>query len=116
MAKITHVDIAGIDGGKLKSFYGDLFDWNITRRDIPTFDYYDIETEGELTAGIRHEPEGRAEITIYIEVDDVEAYVEKAKSLGVNIRIPPMQYGDLKFAVIEDPEKNPVGLTQAKSN
>ena len=115
MAKIKHIEIAGVDGGKLKSFYGELFDWSIVHRDVSGFDYYDIEVGGEPTAGIRHEPEGKAEIVVYIEVKELEKSVEKAKLLGAEVRIPPMEYGDLHFAVIADPEGNPIGLTQEKN-
>ena len=112
MAKIKHVEIAGKDGGKLQAFYGELFDWTITRRDVAGFDYYDIELGGELSAGIRHEPQGKPETVVYVEVSDLDQTVEQAKALGASIRIPPMRHGDLCFALIEDPEGNPIGLTQ----
>ena len=114
MARIKHIEIAGIDGGKLKVFYSRLFDWKITQRDVAGFDYYDIATGGESSAGIRHEPDGKPEIVVYVEVSDLDESVEKAKALGATIRIPPKEYGDLLFALIEDPEGNPIGLTQKK--
>ncbi len=115
MARIKHIEIAGRDGARLKNFYAKLFDWHIERKDVAGFDYYDIESErsGKLTAGIRHEPEGRAELVVYVEVDDLAATVGKVKKLGGSIRIPPTSYGELNFALVEDPEGNPIGLTQA---
>lgn len=112
MAKIQHIEIAGKDGGKLRVFYSELFDWTIARRDVAGFDYYDIDLGEGPTAGIRHEPEGQPEIVVYVEVDNLDASVEKAKTLGATVRIPPMEYGDLRFALIQDPEGNPIGLTQ----
>ena len=114
MAKIKHIEFAATDGAKLKSFYAGLFGWKIQHRDMGGFDYYDIDLGGEPSAGIRDEPMGEAETVVYVEVDDVEEAVEKARSLGAEIRIEPMEYGDLKFALINDPEGNPVGLTQAE--
>jgi predicted enzyme related to lactoylglutathione lyase len=38
--------------------------------------------------------------------------VATAKSLGAAVRIPPMQHDGLRFALIQDPEGNPIGLTQ----
>ncbi|HSR52507.1 MAG TPA: VOC family protein [Acidobacteriota bacterium] len=113
MAKIKHIEVAGPDGGRLKSFYGDLFHWDMKRRDIAGFDYYDLQGGSEPSLGIRHEPQGSAEIVIYIEVDDLEGTVEKAQKLGASVRIPPMEHEGLRFALVEDPEGNPVGLTQA---
>ena len=114
MATIKHVEIAGLDGKKLKAFYSDLFDWDIARREIAGFDYYDVSDHDTPTVGIRHEPEGAPEIVVYVEVSDLNASVDKAKKLGASVRIPPMQYGELFFALIQDPEGNPIGLTQAR--
>ncbi len=115
MARIKHIEIAGRDGDQLKKFYAELFDWQIERKDVSGFDYYDIEIElgGKPSAGIRHEPDGKAEIVVYIEVDDLAGTVAKAEKLKAKVRIPPMAYGELSFALIEDPEGNPIGLTQA---
>lgn len=112
MAKIKHIEIAGVEGGKLRSFYAELFDWTITRKDNVEYEYYDIEFGDEPSAGIRHEPDGKPEIVVYIEVSDLQWSVDKAKSLGATTRIPPMEYGEVRFALIEDPEGNPIGLIQ----
>lgn len=110
--KIKHIEIAGVDGYKLQEFYGKLFGWGISRREEGGFDYHDIDIPGALTAGIRHEPKGRPEIVVYVEVNDLDRSVEKAEALGGRIRIPPTRHEDLRFALIEDPEGNPVGLTE----
>ncbi len=112
MDKVKHIEIAGVDGDRLQAFYARLFNWTITNRDIGGFTYGDVNTENDPGIGFRHEPEGKAELVIYIEVSDLDASFEHAKSLGAAIRIPPMQYGELRFALIEDPEGNPIGLTQ----
>lgn len=112
MSKIKHIEIAGVDGNALRTFYGELFGWQISRREVAGFDYFDIELGGEPTGGIRHEPEGKPEIVVYVEVSDLKEAVDRATSLGATVRIPPMQYGELEFALIEDPEGNPIGLTQ----
>lgn len=115
MARIKHIEIAGVDGERLKNFYSELFDWPIERKDVSGFDYYDIDIKpgGKPTAGIRHEPDGKPELVVYIEVDNLDGTVKKAEKLGAKVRIPPMEYGELNFALIEDPEGNPIGLTQA---
>ena len=116
MARIKHIEIAGVDGAALRSFYAELFDWKIERRAIAGIDYYDVGLDGEPSAGIRHEPKGKPEIVVYIEVQDLDDSVEKARVLGANVRIPPMAYGELRFALIEDPEGNPIGLTEKQDD
>lgn len=113
MARIKHIEFAGTDGASLRDFYGQLFDWPTSRRESAGFDYYDVDTGGDFSTGIRHEPEGCAEIVVYVEVENVERAVERARGLGARVRIPPMAHGALAFALIEDPQGNPVGLTQA---
>lgn len=115
MNRIKHIEIAGADGEKLEGFYSQLLGWRINRKDVGGYPYGEIDTGGEPTAGIRHEPNGKAEVVIYVEVADVDSVVEKARRLGATVRIPPMQYGDLRFALLEDPEGNPLGLTQPPS-
>jgi len=112
VSKITHIEIAGVDGYKLQAFYGKLFGWDISRREVGGFDYHDVDVTGSPTVGIRHEPKGPPEIVVYVEVNDLDRSVEKAVALGGSIRIPPKQHGDLHFALIRDPEDNPVGLTE----
>ncbi len=112
MDKIKHIEIAGVDGDRLQTFYAELFGWTIKNRDVGGFTYGDVDTQAGPSIGFRHEPEGRAELVIYIEVDDLDAAFDKAKTLGAGVRIPPMQYGELRFALIEDLEGNSVGLTQ----
>lgn len=115
MTRIRHIEIAGTNGERLRRFYEDLFGWKIVRREIVGFDYYDVETSGDPTVGIRNEPEGSAEIVIYVEVDDLHAAVEEAEKLGAVVRIPEMRHGDLEFTLIVDTEGNPIGMNQAPS-
>jgi hypothetical protein len=112
MATISHIEIAGVDGHRLQRFYADLFGWKITQRETGGFDYFDLGVSGSPSAGIRHEPDGHAEIVVYLEVDHLDEVVATAETLGASVRIPPMRHGNLRFALIQDPEGNPIGLTQ----
>ena len=110
--RVRHLEIAGKDGGRLRHFYRELFGWKIERREIAGSDYYDVEMDDGPTLGIRHEPEGKAELVMYYEVEDLNLSVEAAVGLGAIVRIRPMEYEGLVFALLEDPEGNPVGLLQ----
>lgn len=111
---VVHFEIAGRDGEALETFYRDLFDWKIERREAGGFPYGFVSTggEGDVPGGIRHEPEGKAEVVLYVEVEDVEAAVAEASRLGGAVRIPPMKTPEVTFALITDPEGNPIGVTQ----
>lgn len=115
---VVHIEIAGQDGEKLEDFYSRLFGWSIARRIVgPGFPYGQIDTiakSASVTGGIRHEPEGKAELVFYVEVDDLPAALAQAQELGATVRIPIITTPDLTFAMITDPEGNPVGMIQKK--
>ena len=111
---IVHFEIAGKDGEKLEQFYAALFGWRIQRKEAGGTPYGAIP-EGEagpLGGGVRHEPEGSAEVVLYVRVPDLKASVAKAQSMGASVRIPPLETPDVTFALLSDPEGNPVGLVQ----
>ena len=112
MGKIRHIEFAGPDAERLRSFYGQLFGWATSCREVGGDRYYDIEMPGDLTAGIRHEPQGAAEVVAYVEVDDLEGSVQRAEALGAKVRIPPKALDAVRFALVEDPGGNPIGLIE----
>ena len=62
---------------------------------------------GHITA-LGHEP---YHYTIfYVEVDDLQAYLDKAKSLGGKTLVPPVEIPAGSFARMQDPENNTLGL------
>ncbi len=113
---VVHFEIAGRDGEKLEEFYTRLFGWNIQRRTVGRNPYGFVRTgdDGRIDGGIRHDPEGDAEIVLYVEVRDLATAVASAEELGAKIRIPPRVAEDVTFAMIIDPGGNPVGLIQKK--
>ncbi|HEV2669062.1 MAG TPA: VOC family protein [Blastocatellia bacterium] len=93
-------------------FYCRLFDWSVNTDNA--LGYHMIETQSGRGAegGVWPcPPEGHATVVLYIAVDDVAAYVEKARQLGGNVIIPPQKLPDGdEMAVIYDPEGLAVGL------
>ncbi len=112
---IIHIEVAGRDGPALESFYSNLFGWKIDHRGNGDYQYgfLDADTAGSVGGGIRHEPEGKAEIVFYVQVPVLNDAIEKARSLGATVRIEPVDTGEVTFALINDPEGNPVGLIES---
>lgn len=111
---IVHIEIAGTNGPGLEKFYGDLFGWEIEHQGKDDMQYGFIKegSAGAIGGGIRHEPNGTSEVVFYVEVDDLDEAVRNAKDLGARVRIAPIETGDVTFAMIIDPQGNPVGLIQ----
>ena len=109
---VVHFEIGCKDGKRTQEFYAKLFDWNIEQQGpaamiapgpggIP----------GHITS-LGHEPEHYT--IFYVGVDDVQKYLDKAKSLGGKTLVPPIEIPTGTFAWMQDPEGNTVGLWKAK--
>ena len=88
MAKpITYLELHTPDPAKAKAFYGQLFSWRFEDLQIPGVQYSMIKTGGELQGGVKT-PDGPKAPTMwlaYLTVDDLDATVAKARSLGGGI-------------------------------
>ncbi|HEV2197180.1 MAG TPA: VOC family protein [Candidatus Acidoferrum sp.] len=110
---VVHFEIGCKDIAKTQEFYKKLFDWKIDAMGPAAM----IASEaggipGHITA-LGHEPQHYT--IFYVGVDDVAAYLEKAKALGAKTLVPPVDIPTGTFAWMQDPEGNMVGLWKNKS-
>ena len=111
---IVHFEIGCRDMKKSSQFYADLLDWNMQEFGPATM----IDTGGTEGIGghmttLGHEPHNY--VTVYAQVDDLQAYLDKAETLGGKTVIPPTEVPDMgHFAWISDPEGTIVGLWKPK--
>ena len=110
---VVHFEIGGRDSAKTQAFYSKLFDWEITQAgpaaNISTGGTGGID--GHITA-LGHEPYNY--VTVYVQVEDIQPYLDKAKALGGKTLIPAVPIPTGKFAWIADPDGNLIGLLQPK--
>ena len=97
---------------KTAELYSQLFDWGVSS-DNP-LGYREVETGAAagIDGGIWPSPEeGDSRVQLFVEVDDVAAYVRKAKDLGAYVVVPPqvLPEGD-EMAIIVDDEGISTGL------
>lgn len=101
-------EIMTSDPEKAKAFYTTLFGWTIKDHNIGLNAVYTAFMQGdEVLAGvlpISINEQITSHWRIYINVENLDASVEKAKSLGANIVKPKTFLGDKGcFAIIQDP-------------
>jgi len=109
---VVHFEIAGKDGKKLQEFYGKLFDWKIEVDPAMNYGMVDTGGEGGINGGVfQAQAEMPPYLTFYVQVDDLQAYLDRAVSLGGSVMVPPTPIPNIgAFAMFHDPEGNLVGL------
>ncbi len=115
--KIVHWELMGPDGDKLSAFYENLFGWK--GQGVEGFDNYNMVSEdqsglgGAVGAGNEHMP---AYQTIYVEVESVDAHLEKATANGGSVVLPrTVVPGMVVFGLFKDPAGNIVGVVEEET-
>ena len=109
---VVHWEMEAIDPERQRAFYAELFNWNIG-------DGYIMEIPAGI-GGPEPGPAGhirgseRSGLTLYIQVADLRASLDRSVSLGATIVAEPFDLpAGPTLAGIRDPEGNPVMLVQA---
>lgn len=115
-----HVELSTTDTDQAKSFYGQLFDWNM--EDVPMPDgqgAYTMLGVGDGTGGgLMKQPVPGAPSAwlAYVQVDDIRASIDKAKALGAQVMQDATEVmGAGSLSVIVDPTGAMLGLWEPKN-
>ncbi|HEY8691681.1 MAG TPA: VOC family protein [Chloroflexota bacterium] len=109
-APVMHFEIVGKDAKKLQDFYGSLFDWKIDADNPMNYGMVDNAGKG-INGGVGPSQSGQPWCGFYVGVDNLQAALDKAASLGGKTIMPPMDVpGGPSIAVFADPEGNQIGL------
>jgi hypothetical protein len=105
---VVHFEIGCRDRTKTARFFTDLFGWHIQDGPAGTIDTAAAGgIPGHITS-LGHEPQHYT--MFYVEVDDVQAHLDKAVALGGKMLVPPIKIPTGTFAWFSDPEGNTIGL------
>jgi predicted enzyme related to lactoylglutathione lyase len=125
---VVQFEITGRDPGRLHSFYANLFDWQL--QDTPGGQTGDYKRTSQDETGLpgaigptrsgpnaAREPDwdgGAGQLTVYIEVQDIDQAVSQAEKLGGTVMSPVHEVPGkpLKVAFVADPEGHVLGLSQ----
>jgi uncharacterized protein len=119
---VVHFEIIGKDGDRLKSYYSQLFGWEIDSDN--EMGYGLVPREGNTNSdgagiggGVAGGPEGyQGHLTFYVEVPDVEAALAKAEELGGSRIMGPDEVMEgLVIGQFSDPEGHVVGVVRGRS-
>ncbi len=107
---VTWFEIIAPDSAGLRSFYADVFDWQL--QPLDGMDYALVEqAEGGIPGGIAGG--APAQTVFYIRVDDPQAALDQIEAKGGKTVVPVTVIPDMvTFAQFSDPEGNVVGLVK----
>jgi len=103
----------GKDAIALQGFYAKVFGWKLSPPMAEFGNYSLLDNEGKgIGGGIG---EGDARVTVYIEVDDPQAYLDQAEKAGATVLMPVSTITEgTTIALFSDPAGNITGLLKAQ--
>lgn len=118
---VVHFEIIGKDPEKLRSYYAELFGWAfdtsspVSEEISSPTDYGFVHSDqngGGIPGGVAGGEGYGSHVTFYVGVDDVEAALARAESLGGTRRLGPVRSpaGNLVVGKFEDPEGHLIGV------
>jgi len=108
---VVHFEINGSDGAALQRFYREAFEWQI--QSDSEMSYGAVEPEHDGIGGVIGS--GDTSVTLYIEVADLAAALERIQHLGGTVVQGITGGADMApMALFADPEGNIVGLLEAE--
>lgn len=108
---VTWFEIMGKDGKALQEYYANLFGWEINANNPMNYGLLDTKGAG-INGGIG---KGANLVTVYVEVEDLEATLQKAVELGGKVIHPVTEIPDMvTFAQFSDVAGNVIGLTKSQ--
>ena len=108
---LCHFELMSNDVDRCREFYGKLFGWKFDDQTMPGYTL--INTGTEPSGGLMAKPDDApsAGLSVYFQVDDLDAALEQAKQLGGRVLVPNTPIPNVgAFAMIADPEGIVMGL------
>jgi predicted enzyme related to lactoylglutathione lyase len=112
---VTHFEIVGEDASRLQDFYREAFGWEV----LPAGPSYAMVHPGSasgINGGVGSAPEGQgaSRVTVYIEVEDLDAALARIEALGGRRVMSPLDVPNgPSIALFADPEGHVIGLTKS---
>src|SRR5262245_28591756 len=111
---VTWFEIIGQDPVGLQKFYSETFGWKLSPPQPEMGMYSMLDNSGEgINGGIGGaDAQMPARVTIYIQVDDPQAYLDKVGRAGGKTVVPVTEIPgvNVTFALFSDPSGQVIGL------
>lgn len=109
---VVHFEIMGGEGDTLQRFYAEAFGWEIDADNPMNYGVVPAD-EGGIGGGVGPAAEGEGFVTVYVQVDDLQAALDTVEAAGGRTLMAPTDVpGGPKLALFTDPAGNRMGLVQ----
>jgi len=97
---------------KVTKFYSALFGWKIDTNNALGYRAVDTASGRGINGGVwPSPPEGHNLVQLFVEVDDIDAFVSRATALGASVIVPKSELPDGDaLAIVLDPAGLSFGL------
>jgi predicted enzyme related to lactoylglutathione lyase len=111
---VVHFEIMGKDAARTQGFYSNLFGWKVDANNPQNYGMVDNNGEG-INGGLAGYEGDPPRTTLYVQVPDLQAYLDTAEKLGGKTVMPPTEIpGSVTFAMFADPDGNTIGMIKGE--
>lgn len=108
---VIHTEIRSADPDATRAFFADLFGWKVASEGaFPGYTFIDTGAEGGPYVAISPLQSAEDEVLFFVAVEDVEATLAKAESLGGAIVQPAQHVPGTSFGVLADAQGHHIGV------
>jgi predicted enzyme related to lactoylglutathione lyase len=108
---VVHAEIRSADPDATRQFFADLFGWKVASEGVyPGYTFIDTGAEAGTYVAIGPQQNAEDEVLFFVAVQDVEAALAKAESLGGTIVQPVQNVPGTSFGVFADAQGHKIGV------
>lgn len=117
-APVVHFEVNARNARRAQEFYANLFGWKIDANNPMGYGVVDTGLKIGINGGIGQvEGDKPPFVTFYAAVEDPQAYLDKAVSLGATVITPVTEVPNMvTYALFADPEGNRVGVVKGRQS
>jgi predicted enzyme related to lactoylglutathione lyase len=113
---VVHFEVIGKDAKKLQDFYAQLFGWKVDANNPMNYGIVEAQGGQGIGGGIGPSQAANSYVTFYVQVDNPQAFLDKAVQLGGKVAMPPMEIPGEHMTVAQftDVEGNLIGIMKSE--
>lgn len=111
---LVHLELHTANAARACAFYAELCGWRPERIEAGSGTYLGLDLEGDVSGGVVECDTGRSLWLPYVEVADIVAVTERARSLGASVLLPPREGPAGWRSVVAPPSGGEVAFWQPK--